>query len=216
MSVKHALLSALVSIVSLPATALAGGYGGGGITFSDATLNDGRFTWIGDSAISAPGDISCFGGGGFGVSASRHRHGGEGQFCGGDGFAMAYGGYIEGVDLDVGPVYLTAYTSSGVGWMGLDIPADQQEGWDSLNHVFLYARPTAAVGIPLRWVSLEWGVYAFGSISLFQQAKGGPLWSFPHLGSQLSVMFGDYSRRRSYDDRGDEEWEEDCDFSCRW
>jgi hypothetical protein len=29
-------------------------------------------------------------------------------------------------------------------------------------------------------------------------------------------MFGDYSRRRSYDDRGDEEWEEDCDFSCRW
>lgn len=194
----HALI--LTALTALIPTADAGSYGGGGMIFGEGYIADTSLTWIGDSAAHAPGDIECFGGVGFGVSQDRVRSGGEGMYCGGEGFGQAYGGFIAGHDIDLGPLYATAYTSMGLGWMAVSNPDYTDPDFARLDHGYVYARPTVALGIPLRWAALELGGYAFGSLSFGQQASGGPLWSFPHLGTQISVLFGGFENRRAWDD----------------
>ena len=200
-------LAALFALTLSPA-ALAGEYGGGGLILGDAYIANTDFTWAGSSASSAPGEIECVGGVGFGVNNSRVRSGGDGMYCHGNGFSMAYGGFISGHDVDLGPLYGSAYTSVGFGWMGVANPEYQSEDFRVLDHGMIYARPTVALGIPVGWAALELSVYAFGNLSFAQQASGGPLWSTPHFGSQLSILFGSFSERRSWDD----DWEDDDDW----
>jgi len=210
--------------LSLSPAALAGEYGGGGLILGDAYIPNTDITWMGNSASSAPGDIECVGGMGFGVNDSRVRSGGDGVYCHGEGFSMAYGGFISGHDVDLGPLYASAYTSVGFGWMGVANPDYQSDDFRVLDHGMVYARPTVALGIPMRWAAVELGLYAFGNISFAQQASGGPLWSTPHFGSQLNVLFGGFEDRRAWDDddwdlQGDEhehEYGGDCDWGCQF
>ncbi|GEM_PF-6167869 len=168
-----------------------GTYGGGGVFVAQGEADH----WSGSSELQAPGETFCVGGEGFSVIGGQRRTGGEGAICGSEaGYASVWGGGVLGYDLPMSWLYGSLRSGFGMGWMGVEHDGWQHDG--RADQVFVYARPTAALGVPLGFGAVEVAGYVMLPLPLYQEAVDAPTWGSPQVGTQLSLLFGDFSSRR--------------------
>ena len=168
-----------------------GTYGAGGVFVSQGLAD----TWSGSSQLRAPGPTTCFGGEGFTVRGGQRRTGGEGAICGSAaGYTSAWGGSVVGYEMPGNWFYGSLRSGFGVGWMGVT-----HDGWEhdgKADQIFVYARPTAAVGVPVGFGAVELAAFVMLPVGVYMEAVDGPVWGHPHAGTQVSFLFGDFSSRR--------------------
>ncbi|MEZ4321994.1 MAG: hypothetical protein R3F61_31270 [Myxococcota bacterium] len=181
-------LAALAALALFSTSAAAQSYGGGGVTVHQAVL-----PWDVPGQLG-PNVLGCVGGIGYGVGNGR-RKGGEGHFCNGPYANMAMGGAHFGFQSKRGGLWLTGYNTVGAGWIGV-----HGEGSGRFDAGFVYTRPSFGAGVAVgHWAGLEGNLYAMLPLNVIGVASGGmdPKFTFPHVGLQATLMFGDFSRRRA-------------------
>lgn len=181
------LLRVLLPLVGLlgATPALAQSYGGGGITVHQAALG-----W--DVGQLGPNVLGCVGGLGYGVQDGR-RTGGEGHFCDGPFGNMAMGGAHMGLQGKRGGVWFTGYNTLGAGWIGME---DLRGG--RFDGAFVYTRPSLGAGVAVgSWAAVEGSVFAMLPLNVLGVVQNGaePHLTFPHVGLQATLLFGDFGRR---------------------
>lgn len=177
------VLSALT--LALPASAQT--YGGGGVAVHQTVI-----PWDVPDQIG-PNVLGCVGGIGYGVRNGR-RAGGEGHFCDGPYSTMAMGGAQFGIQGKRGGFWLTGYNSVGAGWIGVH----GSRGTGRFDGAFLYTRPSFGAGLALgHWAAVEGSVFAMLPLNVVGVVSGemDPQFTFPNVGLQANLMFGDFSRR---------------------
>lgn len=184
---RHLFFSLSALVVASPAFAQS--YGGGGLIAHQAPLPWDTPEYLGVNPLG------CLGGIGYGVSNGR-RAGGEGHFCGGPYGNMAWGGAHYGVQGKRAGAWLTAYNTVGMGWVGV------HDGYRSrFDSAFVFTRPTIGAGIGLgSFAALEGSAYLMLPLNVVGVVQNDfdARFTFPHVGLQASLLFGDFSRKRKH------------------
>jgi hypothetical protein len=180
------LLTALPAL-ALALPAFAQSYGGGGVTVHQALI-----PWDVPDQFG-PNVLGCVGGVGYGVRNGK-RAGGEGHFCDGPYGNLAMGGAHFGFQSKRGGLWLTGYNTLGAGWVGV-------HGNDvgRFDGAFIYTRPSFGGGVAIgHWAGLEASAFLMLPLNVVGVVSGDidPQFTFPHVGLQASVLFGDFSRKR--------------------
>ncbi len=178
-------MSTLIALAFSLSTAHAQSYGGGGGVTQQIVI-----PW------DIPGQrlantVGCAGGMGYGVSDGK-RKGGEGHICNGPYTTMILGGYHFGRQSRRAGAWFTAYNTIGGGWVGVQ---GSQGRFDGL---FVYTRPSVGGGAAIAsHVALEASVFLALPMNVLSVVGSGmdPRLSFPHVGLQASLLFGDFRRR---------------------
>jgi hypothetical protein len=139
------------------------------------------------------GTVTCVGGLGYRVQEAD-RTGLEASLCGNVHTFLTYGGVQIGKQVRPEPFWLGAYSGFGLGW----VDATREE--DRYRSMFLYAKPTLAVGHPVQDKgAIEAGVYAMIPLPVVQSIRGDgrSLATFPHMGLQVTWLFGNFTDSRS-------------------
>ena len=176
-------------VTALAASAQAASFGAGGLWQGRAWLPNTPLTWRGDTTLEAPGLVRCVGGN-VAAGADFHRvAGGEVALCGDERARLGYGGLTLGLNFDLGPIYASARSGFGAGWMGLPYRGTIDETF------FVYARPVGALGVPVKGVALEVGLGANLPVVVAHEDYRERLRGFPHLMTHLSLQFGSFAGR---------------------
>lgn len=177
----------------LLAPSLAWAEGGGGVTLDLQYLPRYGEPWL---PHDAPGVVGCIGGVGYGVSKKGFRIGGEGVWCKGrrEGVDQVYGGMQLGRWWGSGHIYWSGYVGVG-GGMLTDGTVHPEDPYRSM---FLYLKPTMAVGFAFRVVALEIGFYGFAPLNVAQWVGpyDGRGLVTPQIGLGTTLLFGDLHRER--------------------
>lgn len=179
------------------------GYGAGGVRYSSGYVEHIRGLFEEEGGLPGPGLFNCFGGGGYGVGDDHMRVGGNGTFCSGKDGTLSYGGGQVGWQGDFRLLYPSVYADLGVGFAATDLQADRTGFTPYYRALFAYAKPTASLGLPLGFAAVEAGVYAMLPLPLitWTNTEEGVGATFPHLGLQLSLLFGGFDRDGKGPDR---------------
>ncbi|MCB9673526.1 MAG: hypothetical protein H6737_00325 [Alphaproteobacteria bacterium] len=182
---RRILFSSLLALAAFPAAAQS--YGGGGVTVHQAVI-----PWQVPGQVG-PNAVGCIGGIGYGVHNGK-RKGGEGHFCDGPYANMAFGGAHFGFQGRRGGFWLTGYNTVGAGWIGV-------HGVDTgrFDGMFIYTRPSFGAGFAVgHFAALEGNLFANLPLNVLGVAGRDidPQFTFPHVGVQATLLFGDFSRRR--------------------
>jgi len=176
-------------VTAFAASAQATSFSAGGLWQGRAWLPNTPLTWRGDTALEAPGLVRCIGGNVQGGADFSRVVGGEVALCGDEQASLGYGGLTLGLNVDLGPIYASARSGFGAGWMGLPFRGTIDETF------FVYARPVGAVGVPVRGVAVEVGVGVNLPVVVAHEDYRERLRSFPHLMTHLSLQFGGFVGR---------------------
>jgi hypothetical protein len=178
------MLTTALGLLAMPA--MGQSYGGGGLVLQQSSLN-----WrVPDTTRTNA--VGCIGGIGFGVRDGK-RTGGEGHWCSGPYANLAMGGVHFGVQGKRAGSWLMAYNTVGAGWVGVTSPTAGR-----VDGVFAYTRPTVGGGLAVStWAAVEAGLFVNVPVNLVrvQDPTMNSKVTFPHAGFQVSLLFGDFTRR---------------------
>jgi hypothetical protein len=175
-------------LITFAAAAWAGDhYGGVGLVLHDERIAfyDPGTAWV----EQEDQELVCVGGQGFRADRGT-RQGGEVHLCGNDGPFLAIGGPQYGVITHGGGFYGSLHASVGAG--GYTV-ADRYGG------VLLYFKPTAAAAWAPGPFAIELGAYVMLPLEIVTWSNAGTVLGpgVPHVGAQLSVLFGRFDERFS-------------------
>lgn len=165
----------------LGALGVAFASGAGGVTLDGMWMPD-----LGPASAGWSGAAACVGGQGF-TRLGALRVGGEGRGCFGP-VRGALGGVQVGAIATTGRAHWSAYTTFGGGSL---------RSAPTGRFGYLYVQPTVTVGWSTGRAGFEVGPYV--QVPFHIVDSSGPLVvspGTPHLGAQLSVLFGDWNAPR--------------------
>lgn len=178
--------------VWLTTSAWAQSYGGGGVTLHQAFVPYVPAGWGGQVDLAPPGLMGCVGGVGYRVEDGA-RLGGTGSWCTGPRSRGGFGGLQGGWQTPRAGLYGTVHATLGFGHLQVE------DGQHQLQTGYVFVRPTAGLGVPVGRVgAVEGGLFVMAPFPVQQRLDGRPTTgsSFPHVGLELSLLLGDFSRQR--------------------
>lgn len=182
----------LLGLLAIIGAAEADVYGGIGVTAHPVRMQRVPRSFAGGLDINAPGMMGCIGGQGFGAFNGT-RIGGEGRFCDGPYGAMGFGGVQGGVQSKESGFYTTAFISAGGGWIYMPTQ------YGHFDATYVYATPTIGMGIPFGGLfAVETNLYWMTTYKLRANLDHAPVpGAVPnHVGIQVSLMVGDFRKRK--------------------